>query len=187
MIAVRKARFSFTKLIVDDEEKMATYYHEVYGLNAIQRVQGESSAAGEPFREIIMGPGDAMSPDESLVMFKFIGRPAPRDQESILGFITEDLDALVARGGAAGELEHHQGFLGRHRVARPHNDLAERLASGAGFTLHALYRVHPVHLVVVRGHLLFVFHDELRERESCPAGFAHPVSPRYRCPMPPSW
>jgi len=102
MTAARKAMFSFTKLIVNDEEKMATYYHEVYGLNALQRVQGESSAAGEPFREIIMGPGEAMSPDESLVMFRFIGRPAPRDQECILGFVTDDLDALVARIAANG-------------------------------------------------------------------------------------
>ena len=102
MSEARRARFSFTKLIVEDEEKMATYYHEVYGMNAIQRVQGESSAAGEPFREIIMGPGGAMSPEESLVMFKFTGRPAPRDQESILGFITDDLDALVARIAASG-------------------------------------------------------------------------------------
>jgi len=97
MSEARKARFSFTKLIVDDEERMAAYYREVYGLNAIQRVQGESSAAGEPFREIIMGPGESISPEESLVMFKFTDRPAPRDQESILGFITEDLDALAGR------------------------------------------------------------------------------------------
>ena len=102
MSEARKARFSFTKLIVNDEETMARNYHEVYGLNAIQRVQGESSAAGEPFREIIMGPGGSMSPDESLVMFSFTGRPAPRDQECILGFVTDDLDALVARIAANG-------------------------------------------------------------------------------------
>ena len=102
MSEARKARFSFTKLIVNDEETMARYYHEVYGLNAIQRVQGESSAAGEPFREIIMGPGEAMSSEESLVMFRFTGRPAPRDQECILGFVTDDLDALVERIAANG-------------------------------------------------------------------------------------
>ena len=31
-----------------------------------------------------------------------MGRPAPRDQECILGFLTEDLDALVARIAANG-------------------------------------------------------------------------------------
>ena len=92
----KKATFSFTKLIVDDEEAMAEYYHQVYGLNKLHRVAGEDSAAGGPFREIIMGPGEGMSA-ESLTLFKFLDRPAPRDQEAILGFITEDLDALTER------------------------------------------------------------------------------------------
>lgn len=92
----RKASFTFTKLIVDDEEAMAEYYHQVYGLNKQHRVAGAESAAGGPFREIIMGPGETMS-TESLTLFKFTDRPAPRDQETILGFTTEDLDALAAR------------------------------------------------------------------------------------------
>lgn len=92
----RKASFSFTKLIVDDEERMAEYYHQVYGLNKLQRVQESGSAELGPIREVIMGPGETMSA-ESLVMFKFLDRPAPRDQEVILGFITEDLDALAER------------------------------------------------------------------------------------------
>ena len=80
MREVRKAKFSFTKLIVDDEERMAAYYREVYGLHVVQRVRGESGATGESFREVIMGPDGQMSPDESLVMFKFTDRAAPRDQ-----------------------------------------------------------------------------------------------------------
>jgi uncharacterized glyoxalase superfamily protein PhnB len=99
----RKASFGFTKLIVDDEEAMAEYYHQVYGLNKLQRVASNGGGGGSigPIREVIMGPGDAMS-GESLVMFKIIDRPAPRDQEAILGFITEDLDALVERISAHG-------------------------------------------------------------------------------------
>lgn len=96
MTVARKASFGFTKLIVDDEEAQAEYYHQVYGLNKLQRVQNDNSGAAGPIREVIMGPGDTMS-SESLVMFKFIDRPAPRDQEVILGFITDDLDALAAR------------------------------------------------------------------------------------------
>ena len=101
MTGARKATFGFTKLIVNDEEAMAEYYHQVYGLNKIHRVQGETSAAGGPFREIIMGPGETMGA-ESLTLFKFLDRPAPRDQETILGWITEDLDALAARVLAQG-------------------------------------------------------------------------------------
>lgn len=109
MKSARKASFSFTKLIVDDEEAMAEYYHQVYGLNKLQRVQGDSGGAGSPFREVIMGPGEAMSAAESLVMFKFLDRPAPRDQEAILGFVTDDLDALSERVLANGG--KHAGVL----------------------------------------------------------------------------
>ena len=102
MGTARKARFGFTKLVVDDEEKLAVYYQEVYGLSPAQRLQGDAGGVGEPFREIILGPGGELSPDESLVLFKFVDRAAPRDQESILGFITEDLDALIERIQANG-------------------------------------------------------------------------------------
>jgi len=102
MGTLRKARFGFTKLVVDDEEKLAVYYEEVYGLSPAQRLQGDAGGLGEPFREIILGPGGELSPDESLVLFKFVDRAAPRDQESILGFITENLDALVERIQANG-------------------------------------------------------------------------------------
>jgi len=114
MTEKRKAAFSFTKLIVEDEEAMAEYYHQVYGLNKLQRVEEHDGGAGGPIREVIMGPGDAMS-SESLVMLKFLDRPAPRDQEAILGFITDDLEALAARvlanGGkhveAIKDMPHH--------------------------------------------------------------------------------
>lgn len=96
MPASREAIFSFPKLIVADEEAMAEYYHQVYGLNKLHRVSGGENAAGGPFREIIMGPGDQMG-SESLTLFRFLDRPAPRDQEAILGFIPDDLEALGAR------------------------------------------------------------------------------------------
>lgn len=97
----RKARFGFTKLIVDDEEAMATYYAEVYGLNKLQRVTAGDKAIMGPLREVIMGPGDAVGA-ESLVIVKFLDRPAPRDREVILGFVTDDLDALMDRVVAQG-------------------------------------------------------------------------------------
>lgn len=89
----------FTKLIVHDEKAQADYYSKVYGLNAIYHVEGVSD--GEPFREIILSPGTDMSAG-TLVMFNFTERPAPRDQQVILGFTTDDLDALVERIKANG-------------------------------------------------------------------------------------
>lgn len=102
MTTKHKARFGFAKLIVDDEEKLASYYQAVYGLDPVERVAGDEGGLGEPFREVMLGRDGALSPDESLVLFKFTDREPPRDPESILGFITEDLDALAERVSANG-------------------------------------------------------------------------------------
>lgn len=92
----------FTKLICRDEEAMAAYYCAVYGLGLVQRVGGESD--GQPFREVILAPDGDWSKG-TLVMFNFTEREAPRDQQVILGFTVDDLDALVAR------IEAHGGKL----------------------------------------------------------------------------
>ncbi|MDE2436310.1 MAG: bleomycin resistance protein [Sphingomonadales bacterium] len=92
----------FTKLIVSNEEAQAAYYSAVYQLNEVYRAQGASD--GEAYREIILSPGVDMAAG-TLVMFAFPERPAPRDQQVILGFQTDDLDALVAR------IEAHGGKL----------------------------------------------------------------------------
>lgn len=89
----------FTKLICRDEEAMAAYYSAVYGLGVVQRVAGESD--GQPFREVILAPGGDWTKG-TLVMFNFTAREAPRDQQVILGFTVDDLDALVARIEANG-------------------------------------------------------------------------------------
>ena len=96
MSTIPKTTFGFTKLIVADEEAMADYYCDVYGLKKLQRVQNDNSGAGGPIREIILGEGDVVG-GQTLVMFKFTDRAAPTEQEVILGFITDDLDALAAR------------------------------------------------------------------------------------------
>ena len=92
----------FTKLIVDDEEKMTAYYTAAYGLTAAVRVAGDTIGSGEAFREVIMTRGADMA-SGTLVMLKFTDRPKPRDQQVILGFVTADHEALkeriVANGG----------------------------------------------------------------------------------------
>lgn len=95
------ARFVFTKLVVADEERMAAYYAGVYGMDLISRVEGNSASGAGAFREVILGRSE--TPHEgSLVIIRFLDRPAPREQECILGFLTDDLDALVARITASG-------------------------------------------------------------------------------------
>ena len=89
----------FTKLICRDEEAMAAYYAAVYGLQAVQRVEGITD--GEPYREVIMSP-DGDWQKGTLVMFNFTERQAPRDQQAIFGFTVDDLDATVAKIEANG-------------------------------------------------------------------------------------
>ncbi|MCB2066016.1 MAG: VOC family protein [Erythrobacter sp.] len=92
----------FTKIIVADEEAMADYYMKVYGLKLVQRVAGVSHGTEENFREVILSTTGEMN-GQTLVMFNFTDRAPPRDQQSIAGFMVDDLDALresiVANGG----------------------------------------------------------------------------------------
>lgn len=102
MTEARKAMFSFTKLVVNDLEKMARFYDEVYGFKQLQRVKAQVQQ--EPIDEIIMGPPGQQGPTmtESLVLFKFVNRPKVPIGEVILGFITPDLAALIGRVRANG-------------------------------------------------------------------------------------
>ena len=91
--------FGFTKLVVHDLEKQAAFYRDVYGLHAVQRVQAEIGS--EAIDEIMLN-SDPKAQFGSLVLLKFLGRPAAQQGELILGFITDDLPALLDRVRAAG-------------------------------------------------------------------------------------
>lgn len=98
----------FAKIIVADEAAMAAYYQAVYGLVEMHRVEGDAAGTGERFREVIMS-FDGTYATESFVVFNFVDRPPPRDQQSIIGWVTDDIEALcqriVANGGKlVGEL-----------------------------------------------------------------------------------
>lgn len=93
-----KAHFGFTKLIVHDLEAMATFYKEVAGLTEMVRVQ--DTAGDRPIDEIIFNPTAAGG--STLVLFKFLDRVAPANEEVILGFQTPDIGAFVDRVRAGG-------------------------------------------------------------------------------------
>ena len=86
--------FGFTKLVVDDLEGMSAFYQAAYGLREFDRVIAE--IAGNPIDEIMLGIDRAYGPG-SLVLLKFTQQPAPAPGAVILGFQTDDLDALVTR------------------------------------------------------------------------------------------
>ena len=66
--------YSFTKLVVDDLEKMSAYYQKVYNLKEFDRVQADIGI--DPIDEIMLGLDSAYGPG-SLMLLKFVDRPAP--------------------------------------------------------------------------------------------------------------
>lgn len=94
------ASFGFTKLIVHDLERMAAFYHEAYGLHAVNRVRGER--IGDEAIDEIMLSADPEAAWGSLVLLEYPGRGPSPNGELILGFTTDDLPTLLARVRAAG-------------------------------------------------------------------------------------
>lgn len=92
--------FSFTKIIVDDLDRAADFYKATMGFREYQRVKDD--VAGEAMEEIILIHGEQMGESVPLIVWKFPQRKAPVDSDSILGFQTRDVDALLTRIVAAG-------------------------------------------------------------------------------------
>ena len=92
------ARFGFTKLVVVDLEAAATFYEAVFGVEEQHRVH--SAIGGRPIEEIICAAADPGA--ATLVLLRFTDQSSPSNSELILGFITDDIDALFERALAAG-------------------------------------------------------------------------------------
>jgi Lactoylglutathione lyase and related lyases len=87
------AHFGFTKLVVQDLGAMANFYRNVAGLVEMARVQ--DAVGDRKIDEILFnatGQGGA-----TFVLFKFLDREAPAQEEVILGFQTPDVVAFVDR------------------------------------------------------------------------------------------
>ncbi|MDG2027701.1 MAG: VOC family protein [Acidimicrobiales bacterium] len=91
-------QFSFTKLVVADLEAMHEFYTTVFGLRELARV--DAAIGDRPIHEIMYLP--TSEGGGSLVLFHFEGQDTPVNEESILGFVSDDLDALVATAVANG-------------------------------------------------------------------------------------
>lgn len=95
------AKFSFTKIIVDDLDKPATFYKTVFGMREMARIQ-DAVTPDRPIEEIILTLAEDMASEPPLVLFKFLNEPAPKVSDVILGFIVPDVDAAVERVRSAG-------------------------------------------------------------------------------------
>jgi lactoylglutathione lyase len=90
--------FSFTKLLVDDLEKTASFYKSVCGLVETGRV--DAVIGGRKISEILFAAAYQGAP--TFVLLKFLDAPKPTNDEVILGFITDDVVAFIERAVAAG-------------------------------------------------------------------------------------
>ena len=90
--------FAFTKLVVADLDRCATFYEGVCGLKPQARIQG--SVGGRPITEIIYAPTNKGG--ASLVLLAYDDDPKPAFGEAIVGFASPDAEAFIARASAAG-------------------------------------------------------------------------------------
>jgi lactoylglutathione lyase len=103
-------QYGFTKIVVDDLDRMAMFYQQVFGYRQLQRVN--AAVAGEPIEEIILVQGENYGEGLPLIVWKWTQRPAPAASDAILGFQTANVDALVDRvltaGGSVVDPPHDQ-------------------------------------------------------------------------------
>ncbi len=104
------ATFTFTKLVVDDLDTMTAFYLAVYGMKQVQRVQAH--IGDDAIDETILGPAEGEG--AMLILMKYVDRKPPPRGEVLLGFRTDDIEALFERVGAHGggvhlPIKHDEG------------------------------------------------------------------------------
>ena len=96
--ATKDAQYGFSKVFVHDLEAMARFYEDVFGLIPFNRHR--DAMFGRDIDEITY---QATYPGGSaLTLISYLDSSAPRAAESVQGFSTTDIEALVARARAAG-------------------------------------------------------------------------------------
>lgn len=88
----------FTKLIVEDIDRMSAFYGAVCGL--IEEARAEDRIAGRPICEVYFKadpPGTG-----TFTLTKFLDAPRPAVEAVILGFVAADIDRFVETAVASG-------------------------------------------------------------------------------------
>jgi predicted enzyme related to lactoylglutathione lyase len=96
--SVLGVHFGFTKLVVADLEKSAAFYRAVFELLETGRV--DATISGRKISEVLFAPTAAGG--ATFVLLAFHDAPKPAGGEVILGAITHDIDAFLARAVSAG-------------------------------------------------------------------------------------
>lgn len=90
--------YSFAKTFVHDLEAMGTFYEKVFGLIPYNRHQ--DAMLGRKIDEITYQSSYPGGP--ALTLIQYLDSRGPATQESVQGFVTEDLEALCQRARDAG-------------------------------------------------------------------------------------
>jgi len=96
--ATRDAQYGFSKVFVHDLDAMAAFYQEVFGLVVFNRHEDEM--LGRKIDEITYQatqPGGG-----ALTLIRYLDATGPVVGESVQGFTTTEIEALVRRATAAG-------------------------------------------------------------------------------------
>src|SRR5881296_1580314 len=96
--ATRDALYGFSKVFVHDLDAMAAFYQEVFGLVPFNRHEDEMR--GRKIDEITYQA--THSGAGSLTLIRYLDSTGPVAGESVQGFTTTDIEALVGRARAAG-------------------------------------------------------------------------------------
>jgi predicted enzyme related to lactoylglutathione lyase len=96
--ATRDAQYGFSKIFVHDLDAMAAFYEEVFGLIPFNRHQDVmlNRSIDEITYQATYPGGSA------LTLIQYLDSAGPAVGESVQGFTTTDLEALVGRAKAAG-------------------------------------------------------------------------------------
>ena len=95
-------RFSFTKVLVKDLDKLAAFYTSVFGFRQRERLVANAGPGIGEIEEILLSISSDPAQEPPLVLFKLLEKPAPKDTDTILGLIVSDLDDVLKRLSAAG-------------------------------------------------------------------------------------
>ena len=103
MATAKVSYFGFCKLVVHDLEREARFYREVCELTEWQRDDRKMMISnGEiiPIQEVtLLSPS---SGGAALSLVKFMRAPEAAHGETIIGFVTDDIDAFVQRAVRSG-------------------------------------------------------------------------------------
>lgn len=119
--ATSDAQYGFSKVFVHDLDAMGAFYEKVFGLIPLNRHQ--DVMFGRKIDEITYQ--STYQGGSSLTLIKYLDSKGPVAGESVQGFTTTDIEALVKRAQAAGG-----------KIAEPIRHIAE-------FNLHVVFVLDP--------------------------------------------